>query len=74
MDVEEAKRQIPKILRHVALTAIDATIMLDFLETRSRGLEVRVMSLQGYISYLMKLFRVVWKTPKEEDKAAHQAA
>lgn len=63
---EEAEARIPSVLRNMALLSIDTLIALDRLQVNSRGIEARIMSLQGYASHLFKLCALVWRVPKEE--------
>lgn len=65
---DEAKRRIPLVLKRVALTAIDATMILDTHRVCSRRFEVDLMALQGYISHLWKLVMIVAKEPKKQQK------
>lgn len=59
--VEVARRRIPEVLKTVALSAIDAAIILDTLPINSREFESRVWSLQGSIAHLMKLYMTIAK-------------
>jgi len=54
------------VLKSITLASIDAVMVLDKIPMDSREFEMRIMTLQGYVNHLWKLYLVVLKTPKEK--------
>jgi len=54
-------RRIRKIIKAIALTAIDTMLALEKYPTRSMEYEQRVMSLWGYMRQLIKQSYKVWR-------------
>lgn len=67
---EEAEAMTPSILRQIALGSIRAMMLLDKYPVNSRMFENEVMTLQGYLSYLMKLVHTVWRAPHKKKSRA----
>jgi len=65
---KEAEDQIPLLLERLALMAIDTVIQLDKFSVDSLEVESRIMSMQGYMSKLWKLFMIVCKSRKKVEK------
>jgi len=66
---EEAELMIPDVIKRIAELAVDCTIQLDKYPFRSYAVESRIMGLQGYANFLVKLARTIWRTPLPKKQA-----
>jgi len=61
---EEAEARIPEVLRSLALSVIEAMMVLESHSVRSAEFEKEVMAIRGYNAYLNNLSHAIWRTPK----------
>lgn len=63
-NAEEAELMIPGVVKRIAELAVDCTIQLDKYTIGTYAVDSRIMAIQGYANFLVKLAKTIWKTPK----------
>ena len=65
---DEAELMIPTVVKRMAELAVDTVIQLEKYPIGSYAVDSRIMGLQGYANFLVKLAKTIWRTPKEKRK------
>jgi len=70
--VEEAELEIPFVVKRIAQLAVDCAIQLDKYQICSYAVESRIMGIQGYANYLVKLAKTIWRTPQQKKQVEQE--
>ena len=70
---KEARERLPTVIKNVALSAVDITILIEALPMNHRDVEMRVFQLCGLVGYMSRLFHIVWREEAKRRSTARGA-